>query len=311
VRRYLSGLTWDGEPRIVRVATHLFGIDRPEPLQQRILRRWFISAVARAMQPGSKVDTALVLVGPQGYRKSSFFATLGGEWFNDSHMDITTKDGILQLHAAWIYEWAEIENVTTKKQAAEVKAFITCATDAVRPPFGRTVVNQPRSSVIVGTTNEEQFLDDPTGSRRFWILRIEKPIAIDQLREWRDSLWAEAVAAHAAGEPWWLDADDDAAREKSADQHRIDDPWEEPIRAWLHQYLADPSHRDAEITSYTLLTKALHLDAVHQHANAMARTGKCMRRLGYTSERKGVGEGKSIRVWRKAPFGQQDGQHQW
>jgi hypothetical protein len=170
----------------------------------------------------------------------------------------------------------------------------------VRPPFGRAVVNQPRSSVIVGTTNEEQFLDDPTGSRRFWILRIDKPIAIDPLLAWRDQMWAEAVAAHANGESWWLDAEDDAAREKSADRHRIDDPWEEPIRAWLAQFLANPSHGDADITSHMLLTKALHLDTVHQHASAMARAGKCMRRLGYTNDRRFFPNGSAIRVWRKA-----------
>jgi predicted P-loop ATPase len=214
-------------------------------------------------------------------------------------MDITTKDGILQLHSAWIYEWAEIENVTSRKQAAEVKAFITCAVDAVRPPFARAVVNQPRSGVIVGTTNEEQFLDDPTGSRRFLILRILKPIAIDLLREWRDQLWAEAVAAHAAGESWWLDAKDDAAREASADRHRIDDPWEEPIRSWLDKYLSEPRIERPEITSHLILKNALHLDAVHQHANAMARAGKCMRRLGYANERRRLADGTLVRVWEK------------
>src|ERR1700730_17492579 len=87
-----------------------------------------------------------------------------------------------------------------------VKAFISQRDDTYRPPYGRTTVTQPRCSLIVGTTNEDDFLTDPTGNRRFWPVAVGDTLDIDLLKTWRDQLWAEAVVAYRAGEQWYLDA---------------------------------------------------------------------------------------------------------
>jgi hypothetical protein len=111
--------------------------------------RWFLSAAARPLRPGCKVDTALVLVGPQGARKSSVFSALAGEWFSDTHVDLASKDAFLQLAGTWIMEWGEIERVTSRKGADEIKAFLSSKTDKYRPPYGRSVVEIPRSMIQV------------------------------------------------------------------------------------------------------------------------------------------------------------------
>lgn len=298
VRKYLTELKPDGDPWIVRILPHVFGITNPDPLQQRMLRCWFISAVARAMTPGCKVDTALVLVGKQGFRKSTFFSTLAGEWFADSRMEITNKDGVLQLHSAWLYEWAEIENVTSTKQASEVKGFITTARDTLRLPFGRAVVVQPRSSIIVGSTNEAQFLNDPTGSRRFWIIFVERKLNFAWLAEHRDQLWAEAVAAHAAGETWWLSDEEDTRREQEAEDYRLDDAWEPPIQEWVSKREANPTKSGTGFTTYEVMVDALKLTANQQSPTTQGRVGKCLRRLGYDNKREWQGT-SFVRVWKK------------
>jgi predicted P-loop ATPase len=290
VRRYLESLEWDGEERICRVVPDVLGAVNTA-LHQTMLRKWFISAVARAMRPGCKVDTALVLVGRQAAMKSTFFATLGGEWFSDTYMDITDKDGIMQLHSAWIYEWAEIESVTTRKQASEIKQFVTSQTDTFRQPFGRTVGVHHRSTVIVGTTNEERFLSDPTGSRRFWVVRVGHRIAIDIIRQWRDQLWAEALAAFRDGEIWWLDDESDAQRESAADEYVVDDSWEQPIAEWL---VGRQSATTADI-----LSQALGMLASQQNQQTWNRLGAVMRRLGWIASRKRE-SGRQCRVWTRA-----------
>lgn len=289
VRSYLEATPWDGITRIDGVAAGVLGVDTD--IARRMLRAWFLSAVARIMRPGCKVDTALVLVGAQGALKSTFFKILGGEWFSDTQMDITDKDGLLQLASAWIYEWAEIENVTSRKHSSEIKAFVTSATDTFRPPFGRAVVRHPRSSVIVGSTNQDQFLTDDTGSRRFWILRVPDgwKVDVDLLSSLRDQLWAEALAAFHADEHWWLSEDDDKTREADAVEHEVGDPWGDAIADWI---LGRPSVRATE-----LMTHALSLRIDQQTRGVEMRVASILRRLGWTV-RKERTSGGARNVWR-------------
>ena len=102
VRNYLEGLKWDGMERIDFIVDEQLGADRTA-LNIAMLRKTLISAVARAFEPGCKVDTVLVFVGKQGWKKSTFWRELVGvDWFCDSHMDIHDKDGLLTLHSAWV-----------------------------------------------------------------------------------------------------------------------------------------------------------------------------------------------------------------
>lgn len=294
VQDYLAGVRWDGQPRISRVAAEVCGSNDVDELTQRMLRCWFISAVARAMTPGCKVDTTLVLVGDQSFKKSTFFATLGGDWFGDSYVDIRSKDGVLQVHAAWIYEWSEIDRVTTRTNSSDVKAFLTIARDDVRPPYGMGVVNQPRSGVIVGTTNKA-FLDDESGSRRFWPVRVDRRVDIGLLRTWREQLWGEAVAAFKGGEAWWLSVDEERARENVASEHTVENAWLERIGGYLKQ----PGRDQYGVTVSDVIVGGLGIDIGRLARGDETRVGKTLRQLGW-SPRQEVRSGVRVRVYRPA-----------
>lgn len=278
VREYLTTLQWDGTKRIDHVGDRILHVD-PAPLTVRTLRAWFISVVARVMEPGCKVDTALVLVGPQSYLKSMFFRRLAGEWFSDTLMDIRNKDSLMQLADAWIYEWAEIENITGKREASEVKMFMSAQLDAFRPPFEHSVRRIPRTCVLVGTTNRDRFLNDESGSRRFWVLRIPHVIDIDQTVAWRDQLWAEAVVAYRARERWWLSREDDAERESIAEEFREEDPWTPLVREWLRANERE-NYTTAEILSGAI---TMHADAMDHRARG--RLSAIMGELGLRSDK--------------------------
>lgn len=284
VQEYLRALKWDGTQRLHRVTTDILGII--DPLAQRMVTAWFVSAVNRALHPGCKVDHALVLVGPQGYRKSSFFATLGGVWFSDTAMDISSRDGLMQLATSWIYEWPEIENVTSRKQAGEVKAFVTSSTDTFRAPFAKSVEKHPRSSVVVGTTNEAQFLNDPTGARRFWIVSPSKKADLDVLRRDRDQLWAEAHELALSDYQHWLTDEEDVEREKQAEQHQVPDAWQDTVAEWLdgetaRKTLAAHGH----VTASDILT-AMQIPKERWDRVVQMRIGHAMRRLGWDRRRR-------------------------
>ena len=291
VQRYLRALTWDGTERLDRVATDVLGAD-DTPINRTMLRAWFISAVARAITPGCKVDTSLVLVGPQGVGKSSFFRVLGGEWFSDSAVDIESKDAMLQINSAWIYELGELEHVTSRAHAGRVKAFVSSQVDSYRQPYGRVVESVPRHNVIVGSTNEAQFLTDSTGDRRFWVVRVGR-VDTEALRRDRDQLWAEALAALDAREGWWLVAEAEAARAEATEAHRVADAWEDSVATWLEE-LSGAEGRD--ITTQRVLTGALRVDLDRITPRESARVSAILRRLGYVTRVLRV-DGRNTRLW--------------
>ncbi len=289
VQIYLGGLVWDGVPRLDLVATELLHAEA-DPLVTTMVRRWFIGAVARALDPGCQVDTALVLVGEQGRKKSSFFRALAGSWFGDTEIRIGDKDAYGQIHINWITEWGEIDRVTSQRHAGEVKAFVSRRADTFRPPYGRTTATYPRSCVIVGSTNEGEFLTDPTGSRRFWVVRVRETIDADLVASLRDQLWAEAVAAYRSGEIHYLLPEEDRARELAAEQYRSRDAWEEVVESWLEDRW--PGHQietgQRLLTSQVVLRKALGLEPRDMDRTVAMRLGRVMVALGYVNQRQRV-----------------------
>lgn len=291
VAEYLQGLTWDGVARLDTVASRILGA-APAAITATMVRAWFLSAAARALTPGCKVDTALVLVGGQGAGKSTFFRVLAGQWFGDTAVDLESKDAMAQLASTWIYELGELDHVTSRAHAGKLKAFVTSPVDTYRPPYGRSVEVIPRGNVIVGSTNEDAFLVDPTGDRRFWCVRVGR-VDLAALAAERDQLWAEARAALEAGEGWWLSREAEAARNDAAEEHRVTDPWEEVVGEWLAGLSA---HELRDLTSRRILTGPLRVEVDRLTARDQQRVASVMRRLGWTNRVLRVG-GENTRVW--------------
>lgn len=272
IQQYLRSVDWDGVERLSSMARDYLGSE--SALHADLVRKWMISAVARALNPGCKVDTALMLHGEQGYFKSTFFTILGGPWHADSPIDIANKDSYQQIHAAWIYEFAELENVVTGRAESRLKAWLTSTHDMFRAPYAKAVERKPRSCVICGTTNRKNFLTDDTGSRRFWIVSVSREIPRGLLAEMRDQLWAEAVVSYEAGDTWWLDRDAERQREAANADYQDEDPWREPIEAFLRPAIT-------ETTVAEVLGEALKLDFSRQDHFAQRRVGRVLSQMGW------------------------------
>jgi predicted P-loop ATPase len=255
-------------------------------LYDAMLRCTLIGAVRRAFEPGTKHDTTLILSGDQGARKSSFWSVLGGPFFSDSLGDLSSKDDLLKLHRSWIMEWAELDHVTSRKHAGQVKAFLTTQSDLFRAPYGKAVENNPRRGIIVGSTNRSEglFCDD-TGNRRFWVIPTTRneadPIDTGTLAAERDAIWSAAVAAYRAGAQNYLPLDLALTVNHENEAYQVSNPWRDPIETWLRV----PANHGRVITSELLLTEAVQKPVERQTRADQMQVGSIMRELGWAKRR--------------------------
>lgn len=230
VQDYLQSLKWDGEYRVnMWCEKYLGAIESPA---SRIFQKCaLIGAVARVMKPGEKVDEVLIIEGQQGIKKSTALQVLyGAEWFTDAALDIGSKDCYLGMRGKWCVEMAELDKMK-RAEASKAKAFFSQRKDEYREPYGRNVVDVPRQCVFIGTVNESEYLNDPTGNRRYMPITVYK-IDIKSLARDRDQIWAEAYHLYTSGEPWYFNAS--ISYIKEAQTQRYDnDSWQEPIEQFL------------------------------------------------------------------------------
>ena len=285
VRDYLAGLLWDGTKRMDSWLGDVFGVE-PTLGAHRVGRAWLISMVARVMAPGCKVDTVPILIGKQGLRKSTTLRAMmpDAAWFSDSDIPLHhSQDKYQVIQGVWLYEIAEFDRFTSKADAAEVKAYVSSQRDTFRRSHGRRVASVDRQVVFAGSTNAAEFLVDATGSRRYWPLVCAKADP-DVMRELRDQLWAEAVAAYEDGESWWLSSDVAAEVAEMADEFRVGDPWDEPLAAWLAEQTA--TARMSGLIMADILANAVGTPIGVATKREQGRAGAIMVRLGWVKKKR-------------------------
>lgn len=226
---WLRAQRWDGVPRLHQFLAIGFGAEQT-PYTEAVGRCWMVSMVARALDPGCKVDTMPVFEGAQGARKSSGLEALASKrWFAEASESVMSKDFFQTLQGKLLVEIAEMDTFS-RAEVAAVKRVITCKVDRYRAPYGRRAEDHPRMCVFAGTTNEDEYLRDATGARRFWPIACGT-VDTDWIARWRGQLFAEAAALYDSGAPWWDVPADDAQREQEA--RRVGDEWERVVGDWL------------------------------------------------------------------------------
>lgn len=222
VRDYILSQKWDGVRRVDTLLIDYFGTD-DTPYTRAVIRKALCAAVARIFEPGTKYDMVLILVGAQGTYKSTFIKKLGVNWFSDTFSTLQGKEAYEQLQGAWIIEIAEL-SALKKSEAESIKQYISKCDDSFRPAYGRTVETYRRQCVFFGTTNDIDFLKDPTGNRRFNPVdvhekRATKSVPRDLTDEEVGQIWAEAYQLWRDGEPLYFEDDNVSVLAKS-EQHK-------------------------------------------------------------------------------------------
>lgn len=304
IRTWLQGLEWDGQARLAtwlrRVCLEEDEWDDRAPLQRYLARvgTWYLQAMcARAMQPGVKFDYMLILEGPQGYRKSTTLRTLAGDWFADTGLVLGDKDSYQQLQGVWLYEVPELD-AFSKADVMKIKAYIASQEDYFRASFDRRARKYPRQLVFGGTTNEDHYLTDPTGNRRFWPVRVTRICDIDWLEANREQLFAEAMVRFNDGARMYPTAKEERELFQPQQSERtVENAIESGILRWLTTNAEGQLCK--EVSLVEILGKlGIGIEKLGPGRFHEKQAGAALRRLGWI-EGRSSGEGRP-RVFRRA-----------
>ena len=277
VKDYLDNLKWDGKPRLDQwLITYANAKDTA--YVRAVSAIPLIAAVRRVREPGCKFDEMLILEGAQGIDKSRALETLAirSEWFSDDlPLNADGKRVIEQTRGRWIVEAAELSGMR-KADIEHLKAALSRQADRARLAFARQTTEKRREFIVVGTTNNDRYLKDLSGNRRFWPVAVEG-FDIERLRRDRDQLWAEAAAREAGGESIRLDSRlwRDAAQEQN--ERTVDDPWIDIIA----KLLGDLEGKLLAADAWTLVG-ITNGQQTQDHNN---RLGMAMRQLGWKRDK--------------------------
>ena len=268
---------WDGQSRIERLFNCLV-LDDSTPQDSEFLlmlfKRWLISCVVMAFNDGTKAAQGIfILKGAQGLGKTRWLHYLlpNPSWGKEGvSMDPTKKDDLLKALSYWIVELGEVNASIRQEKLDQLKAFTTESTDALRVPYGRAVEARPRTTVFYATVNNDSFLRDETGERRYWVIAI-KDICLDQSLDMRQ-LWGEV--AHLAlekKERHWLTRDEIAQLNRQNEQYKARTPEE--------QALLDMLDWNANADYWQLCSASEVCDRLGFPKNRVGHVGRALQRL--------------------------------
>lgn len=257
------------------------------------LPMYLVSAVARLMNPGCKVDQSLVLIGPQGVGKSrwgqatfgidSLSLSMASAYVVDHLGSRLDKDDVTRMHRAWAVELGELDGIVRRTDQESFKAFLTRQTDVIRRPYKAGDEEMPRRNVFFGTSNGAP-LKDLTGSRRFVCVGLsDQPLPLDRVMQYRAALWAKALEEYQAGAQWW--STNNEATEIAAQNCDFQtlEPWAEVIGKYLQE------RGGAVFVTLQEILDHLELPITARNSGTGSRITQMVEALGWTKQRKLIG----------------------
>ncbi len=249
---------------IDKLATEYLGTS--SELDDAKLAACMIGAIARGLDHGCQMDYVLCLKGKQGLKKSEFWRTITGEEYFAETQQRDLKDLRMTMNCCWIYEYPEIEQLTSKKDVGAIKALITQRKDQFRPPFGSSVGTYPRKSILVGSLNEDEFLRDRTGNRRFWVIELPydpdlgEQLDITKLKRDREKILKAAILAYRNGRLPMLTLEQEVQSKKQNLNYESEHPFqsavEQQVRKWKNSKFSTKSILiDSELRTEATITQ--------------------------------------------------------
>lgn len=288
-RAWLDSLTWDGVERIDTFCPRYFGT--PDSPYTRAVGAYLWTALAgRVASPGCQADMVPVLIGKQGVGKSRGVQALvpSPEHYVELRLDEPDDAIARKCRGTLVGELAEMRGLRAA-DIERVKAFITRTHERWVPKYREFATNYPRRFVIVGTTNDEEFLPPDTEHRR-WLPMHTRGVDVPAITADREQLWAEGYVRFVVEGIHWRGMESLASDARNAASG--EDPWQEQIYNWLGEMEETPNH----LKMQDVLVNAVGLDSRTVNRSHELRVARILRGIGY--ERRTIWlNGRAAKVW--------------
>lgn len=298
-QQWLAALKWDAVPRIERFCSRYFGTQ--DNLYTRRVGEYLWTALAgRVLSPGCQADMVPVLIGAQGVGKSRGVMAMSPDPSNFAEVRIDDPDDTIarKMRGALVGELAEMRGMRAA-EVERVKAFITRTYERWVPKYKEFAITYPRRFIMIGTTNDDEFLPMDTEHRR-WLPMLTKQVDVAAIARDREQLWAEGATRYTLDGIAWQDLDI-LALPARAEAIGVD-TWTDEVAAWLESNR--PAHPQATHTVrlQDVMTQAVGLDPriitrVHE-----LRCGRILRTLGYAKRVMRNEQGRAGKAWCRDPL---------
>ena len=228
VKDWMESVPWDGTSRIQQLLDTVDAEDNP--LKEMLMRKWLAGCAAVACLPqGANLEGVLIFVGRQAIGKTQWMKSLAPnkDWLLEgATLNPSDKDSVKHAVSHWIVELGELGSTFKKADIDQLKAFLTKSKDELRLPYGRSFSRYQRRTAFYGSVNEREFLVDPTGNRRFWVVHVNKINFQHGLN--MQQIWAEVLhEVYQGGETWFLTSEErerlQVSNENSRTQSVVED----------------------------------------------------------------------------------------
>ena len=237
VREYIEALPqWDGVNRVKELCSHVESLEY-EMKFEWALHKWLVALLATWMSDLSANHEIFVLIGSQGIYKTTFFRhllppQLRAYFWENAHNSFASKDDHLALAENCLVEIEEID-LQSPRDISELKALATSEKVKERRPYARFREEKHRLASFCGSGNQQRFLCDDTGNRRWLCFKVTH---IDDPRQWGidyDQLYAQLRDEWRRGFRYWFDPDEQHVVERQNQYFRIESDEEQLIRTRL------------------------------------------------------------------------------
>lgn len=269
VTAYLNRLLWDGKERVATLFIDYLGAE-DNSYTRSVATKLLTAAVQRAYEGGNKFDYMPILVGEQGIGKSTLLDILGGEWYTDALTTFDGKKGAELISGKWVVEVGELAAMG-RHEIEEIKQFITRRQDRYRAAYGRRAEDKKRRCILVGTSNETNFLRDTTGNRRFLPIQcmVNKPkrnVWRDLVKE-RDQIWAEAITLYKAGTPVHLSKEEEEVAESIRSNYLAVAPY----AGIIEEYIMRTEYIPADWSALDIHKRKLWLSGMREDSEKLVK----------------------------------------
>ena len=246
------------------------------------LIKWLVAVVANAIDDREcRNHTCLVLTGEQGKFKTTFLDLLcppalkGYSYTGKIYPQ--EKDTLTYIGQNLIVNIDDQLKALNKRDENELKNLITCPMVKYRMPYDKYVEEHPHLASFVASVNGNDFLTDPTGSRRFLPFEV---LAIDIERAKTismDAVYTEAKALLKSGFRYWFDDDEIVKLYKEIEEFQVQTAEMELLLRCFEK----PTDDNPNCTYMTTTEIITYLGYYTHHPLSLKHMGEALKRVGF------------------------------